>query len=151
MTAPQRSQSSGDDSGIGSLRPPSRDRFIPKALLYGGAVTGVLCLTFAFLGSLSNDSGALTGPWAIAFLFGGCIGGVIAARMAPGDPLPHGAAAAASGYAAAQLGAYLIALVRGSNVRAPEFLAIAYLFVTMASLGTIGAMLYSRFGSRPRR
>lgn len=151
MTAPQRGQSDGDDSGIGSLRPPSRDRFISKAVLYGGALTGVLCLTFAFLGSLSNNSGRVPPGWAMALLASGVLGGAIAARLAPADPLTHGAAAGALGYAGAQLVGYLINFARGGNIKSLDLLAIAYLFVTMASLGTIGAMLYSRFGSRSRR
>lgn len=151
MTDPFGKQKDPADRGIGGLRPPSRDRFVPRALAFGAATTGVLCLLFATLGTLSNGNGALTGGWAIAFLASGVIGGAIAARLAPGDPLLHGAGAASFGYAGAQLGAYAIALVRDSNLKAPEFLQIAYLFVTMASLGTIGAMLYSRFGPQSRR
>ena len=83
----------------------------------------------------------------LAILGCGALGGFGAAKLAPHDPLPNGAAAAALAYLGVQAAGIVRRLVAGDPISSP--LAWIYLSLLMATCGMLGAALERR--SRPLR
>lgn len=120
------------------MRPPD-----VRAVFIGALVTLVMAVPPAVIAQVQSDRDALEGSNWVLLLFalvlvGFMIGGGVAARRDPGNPLVNGAAAALVAFAVVQGFGIVRRLADGDDIR---WLGIAFAALLAASCGTVGAIL----------
>lgn len=114
-----------------------------RAVLSGAVVALVIAVPPAVLAQIESDRDALEGSNWVLLLFavvlaGFVVGGAVAARRGPSNPLLNGAAAALLAYAVVQGYGIVRRLGDGDDIR---WLGMVFAALLAASCGTVGAIV----------